>query len=51
MRVRRCLNQFHILYTSGRQVNVAMKRNMRGDPFKHIAKAMIPLTYRRLIGK
>ena len=51
MRLRRSLNQFHILYTLGRQVQVAMQRNMRGEPCKITIKAMGPLTSRKIKGK
>ena len=51
VRLRRSLNQFHILYTLGRQVQVAMQRNMRGEPCKNTIKAMGPLTSRKIKGK
>ena len=51
VRLRPHSNQLHAIYTLGRQVQVAMQRNMRGGPCKDITKAMRPLAYRKLKGR
>ena len=51
VRLKLFLNPFHIKYTLGSQVEVAMQRSMKGDPTKNITKATRPLTDRKLKGK